>query len=1340
MAVFVPRIEPRIKPRVEVNLDPSLQDRNAQIRDAMSQAYTPSSPLGAAAPARDVVGGYQANALPLEEGIVPPLSGGPKSYEEIRRQAGLDIVPKSNDYESVVNQSPITETSSPQDVARTLDNPFMAKEKQQLDTDANGAPIFDENTGSYKTRPVTNPELAQEQGRQLAGVRDFRATADRAALKSTDESGRLQPNEFAANLSHDVLSQSSETEGISPNDLGRKISTAADAVNQAASNVTVGMFLPDATTRRNGISAAESIFQDSGMDPEYIRQIAPVLPTYIGIATNKAIHQTMRERFQEEGSFVDARGNKLEDAAPEVAIVNAIYSSLSNALDRTGIKMPSDTIHEFASASFANEFDNGNLTWTQDHRGEWVAMATDKSKKLASGLQTLASALTGEETRSASSTVPLGLSTFDKPGASLSRNSMDSPRSEWGSANTTKDILGRISERVDTNALNSLKIRFKDVMDNNNFDQSKGYSESRFAKQFNMDRDSFNKLKKRVEEQEGFDSSNPQHVDTLDKQRDQHAREQIENKKAIVDRYIRAAEGTEGKLRYTHYSQSAANHRFVRNNFDTDILGSKDVIRDTLNFGKQGNVLPTHAFDIEQVNRLKDVAKSVFNSVGEARHKKLMDLPASDRAMLGLMENAVANYFGSTGPEGLRNKAIHALPEYDIIKQYTPEMGTHLAELGNKYIKWLTDPTSADEAFLNQLAGMSRGENQSHQNLWYDFANLQANSLDPAKSKTHTGLTALNYDDGNQNGIMLQALFSGDAATAVRLGSYNPAQSDMRNHIKDVIYDQLGTLLADKDGHLQGWHDFLDAATEKYGDKFASDFLKAPLMEKSYGKDAGMFYSNVLDLLDDPKYSQLYEDAVGHKYTSSTAAARDLNLALEGALRKSVDGTLTKNLGRLGTMFAALNTVPNHQGITGDTAYYSTRDVGYNYDPEKTVRGVDAEGDRVKQMMFDTNNWELREGNLQVATGSSQLNPTHAKATQRFYNKATNKFDVFDNSMGSSLKRLMGVMPIQMADSALMQLMLQHANKGESVPHSVATVHDALITTMDTMHMYRNSYNNVAIPASIPEIAQIPSRLFVAYNKAKLATLDKVKDETHIGIGSTGEFPVVDAYFTQLARNVKSDSYKEMMTKRELDPIKAKAKWDKYTKEVNSVLREAFDNGWALNKPTLAVDAKQFESLINLMERENGFAKDFVINRPVKAGREIQTVKEWAMSSPTKVQQGYNELLNNENVRKYGIAQMTRGAAGTALSSYTPPIREQAPEVKAPVAPAPVAPEAVSVKKRSFADMMNTNSNEYVPPMSTSARYGSSDASKASAEYLEGKRKEEEYDAWRKQNGRQYRD
>jgi hypothetical protein len=371
-------------------------------------------------------------------------------------------------------------------------------------------------------------------------------------------------------------------------------------------------------------------------------------------------------------------------------------------------------------------------------------------------------------------------------------------------------------------------------------------------------------------------------------------------------------------------------------------------------------------------------------------------------------------------------------------------------------------------------------------------------------------------------------------------------------------------------------------------------------------------------------------------------------------------------VGRYGRMFAMLDTVPVHKGVGGDDIQYSTVEMGFIRDSVKDQIRVSDSGEEQEMIPGFKENIFSAGGNMvAVREGKRGLAPSATNGTQSYYNKVANKHESYNNPYGSRLARQMGVLSIQSTDADLLKLMLAYVNKDLKIPMPVMTVHDALITSPETMHIYRNAYNNIAIPRAIPEIKQFGKRLDEAYEKAKINVFNNIlADRNHIDIGRTGRYKVLGDYFNDLADKLQSESYKKIFDKKHKKGQKNTG-WESFVENTNEILKEATKLGWKYNSNYLVVNRNSFKSLFDLAERNEKMAG--AENHRTKFVRDFEP----------GVERAYKALIDNKFIKRHGIAQMTTaGAGGSAIRNFkewTRPAPEEAQQPK----------ESTEVKKPS---------------------------------------------------------
>jgi len=1175
----------------------SVQDLMNQAVDRYGQASTPAIP-GSEAAAKGI---SEYNPVPL---VPSPLPA-----------PGM---------KGVVESNRITAESSPQALADVTQSPLASIPRVEPVFNERGMAVIDPNTGEYATQQIPMERFGEEQEAQLDSVPNF-------------DPALMEDNSVEMAKAILITNNKGDFDEVTISRLADKM---APTLQTIANNTEHDLFNPTEATIGSTQLGYENVpvgiqIQHQFNIPQ--EQVKP-LSTIMGIAHVLATNETNQFKespntgyTKEDGLILDSSGAVIEDAVPQVNLINSMIHSAQNALERVGIDLPVEAVRQLAEAKVQAEIYNGNHRLMQDKNGRWVLGSTPRVKDYARELKYLSEALAGDMRRSPPSKVPqLSGSNFLKPGSQTSRNTMKVPGMISRTAEVVKDIFGSIAEKFQKKNVISTYKQLEDIRNNMVDDESGYYSTSVFAKRHKMDQATYKNLLARVSPPKDYDNNKPEDRSKLFDARISHARDQMDSRMKALENDIKKASGLKGLL-YSAFIHSSANQRFFRNSDGTDIMASKGGVREMLNFGVQGHVISTSLFNPTRIKELQQRAEGVFSKVGQARQDELMKMTPFDRATLGLMEMAVVNYYSFSADPSVQKKNIKKYSELELVQMYTPEIGQHLASLGKDYNDWLKGELPNDHPFVvDQLSKTPRGEAQGFQNLWDDMFQLMSASLNPAATRTPVRLSALNFDDGNQNGIFLQALYSGNTDTATRLGTFNPSLADMRGHALNIIYDQLDELLPDQEQKKEAWAKFFTEAYNKLPDKLAADLFKVPMMQNSYGKDAGMFFEHVREFLEDSQeYSTIYSDVIAEAYNNDiNAASSDLANAMEATLRKTINPKFVEALKRVGRMFAIMDTVPTILGTAGDHWVFSSVDCGFipDYSKNAISQAITPEGQEYVEKVIGqtTTGYMTPAGRVEAPMARRGLNPNASKGIQRFFNKKTKVFDVFENAIGSALSRQMGVMPIQSTDGDLIKLMMLAVNSKLKLPMPVFTVHDALITTADSMHLYRNAYNNIAIPQAIGEISKFGIKLDEAYTKAKDNLFKKLSGEQYIGIGENGDYPSLGGVFDEISKKIDSPTYKEVFLRRSHND---ESNWNDYVAKQKEILRRATEAGWIQGKPNLAVDAKSFRELFNLSEEVFGM------------GGSNNKFKQWVNNFSTDVEQGWKEFKRNTG--KAGIAQMT---------------------------------------------------------------------------------------------------
>jgi len=723
-------------------------------------------------------------------------------------------------------------------------------------------------------------------------------------------------------------------------------------------------------------------------------------------------------------------------------------------------------------------------------------------------------------------------------------------------------------------------------------------------------------------------------------------------------------------IRYSEWMHGINNQRFYPASFDTDYMGSKNVIRDVMGLANQEVVQAQMLFDTNAIEILKRKAFNIFSAKGSEQNDMLNKLSTTERGAIGAMYSAVIHYFSALSTD-VPN--IGKVPMAKAIQYYTPAIANKLAELGGKYNAYLSKPTpEMDPELFRIWAATEKGEAMGTLNLYDDFAQLQAASKDPVRKKVGLPLTHHVFDDGNQNGIFLQALFFGQEGvvgsdTLARLGTANPNLSDQRVFGMGVMVEQLERNLNDSPEKQSAWRGFWSEAFDKLGrDTVSKDFFKKPLMQNAYGKDASMFGPVLMELLEsDNDYIALADKHLKPIYGDINLAGDDLNSAVESTLRQIVDSksvNMLKNIGRFMSTISAPLFVPD---VTGDTSVFTPVEVSLvnktvpstEYFRQELPNGQTAIL-KVKQKTGDVLTSNVG-AEMVIPDFQKQLRPEGTKGTQMILNRKTMKYDEFHNPLGTKQARQLSVLPIQAIDGSLVKWTTLKVNEGRTTPAPVLWVHDSVISTPGASLIYRNVYNNIAIPGAIPHIAQFGKNIKQVVDQAVKKEVEGVERRGNpVGIGSDGEYAAMGALFDDIQGRIDPNNteYRDkVFLPRARARVQAQAapknavkhynqvrygarktpeqQWNEYAQKMQGILDRAGEAGWIdpsympeAQRKNMAVLPGKFKQTVDLAGEvlrmrgpENMFdqwANDFQ-RRTLNAGKSLQQASQgqiWQMS------------------------------------------------------------------------------------------------------------------------------
>lgn len=1018
-----------------------------------------------------------------------------------------------------------------------------------------------------------------------------------------------------------------------------------------------------------------------------LRQFQPVM-TILGLSYAGAVNQTMRRKDSNEDNDYSARptsaeGTPLDDAVFMSDMVDSVAHHLKNGLKRAGITMKPENAHQLAMGQVIGQIRNGDHIVQQDFKSNrWVLVSDPQLKKNTDKLRLITDVLNGDSKRMMPSRTPVvGGARFDTPGQTRSAGSINKGGMVTRAADTVKDIFGSIALTYDNKdaAFKNIETEWLADKDFAEFDNQGNflYSTHPSADRNKLSQAHFDNLKRTFRPPKSMREVGQARTDAIKRMAEAHAREQMDLRWKGLQFDLANATRMGNDMYFSAWIHAPANQRFHPNSGGLDYMGNKTTVRDMINFGKKDGAKASDLFDPDRVATLKSKFVSILAiSNGQKRQEALLALSAPEQGALGTMFNAVINYYTASGPS--LDKSILKRGEKDILRLYTPEIGMHLADLGKQYNEVLQtkDPRAP---IVSYLAAMPPGESAANKNLWDDMFNMLTAHQDPTQRHITKDLTHMGFDDGNQNGIFLQSLFFGSLTNAIRLGTADPSLANMREHGLDVMTSRLDDLFkddAEKDGAWKGFFRDMNARLGQAG--LASALLKAPLMRNSFGKDASMFSEHVLEWLQDFEYRDLVDKYLSPVYGNDMDPAIDLSMAVESTLREIISDVDTRAIKALSRHSAIAGHVLQWEGASGDTQIYapvSTVPKFMNDSESEIWRGKD--GSIMKYRKMESMKAAQKDGTvIDLPITTKDYDPNAAKPTQFFYNSRTQKYDEFNNPLGTGQMRRGLVMIVQSLDGDLVKIATLELNKDRKVPLPVMWVHDSIISTPFGSMAYRNAYNNIAIPKAVPYIKSVGKKLHAAWKEGQQKAIAKARSMEAVGIGEEGDFPSLGALFDEKWQGVQpNSSYR--------DKFDNDAKWEAYQKRTNAILEEAHKHGWRSpgelknqvgaegtiagerRREHLAVTPAQFEKLL-------GLAGEILGTQGPKSG-----IAGWADGFGHKANETFKELLKTSSARSYGIMQMTPGGGAPPKEIKENKVKEKfsgdvPPLTQKPTAVAPV--------------------------------------------------------------------
>ena len=1009
-----------------------------------------------------------------------------------------------------------------------------------------------------------------------------------------------------------------------------------------------------------------------------------------------------------EPSLMDASGNQMSPDSGYVRDkVNSIDSSLAIGLERAGIKMPQEQRRQLAALAFADAYHNGDYKIVKGPDGSDIAIPTEAKLKQNASLKNAISGTVAAPGRLAPSrTKQIGGAALSAGGPQVvsgSRTSfsivskeMKKKAKETGdssyllvsdAAHMTQDMFGSIDERVpEVSAMLYTKIytavTAPDMM------SPEGFSNHPLADKIQLGRKSFDKLKRKYKPS----SSDTAAMGDTPSAKARREQGQVNHAKARMAERMAERQQSFGDMQkliakpgeagfFTGYTRSLINGRFYRNNAMTDIGADKDGARNFLNFGVREGVQAAMINPIKDENKVKALQtkmEGLRQHLGANFSAKLDEsFTPQEQQALGLMALATRDR-RTTGENG--NPAWNRVSPIDLIVSYNKDDYTHMVDKGAKVAQWLaedpqvpvdpaTDPLAEFKAELAGPDGLSRGEFQDKLNLWHDFHML--NGLQGSQFYQPTAMATL---DGVQSGVFLTGLFTGSNDNLLALGSHNEMMGGnvvtKLEDIRGLLYNNISTFIDDAVGkdsdRTSQWKNLFKVMKQAEGENtkgLYDEFSKNPIMQYSYGKDSSMFRKEMADFLDNVKkkpsdVTNALAD-LASEYDSPADMVNDLKNIMKVALNKSIDNSLTEMNKKFGFGYAMLGRVPNLKDVTGDNVVLGESDLGVVR--VDTGLGTGSISTPEGEQGYDTRTTDttgIQLGNLTIEDYQKVHTPTFEKGQKKFWNEELGKYETYTPQRGSGLANQMGVVMVQATDASLLKLMMTHVNADRKVPIPARTVHDSVATTPRGYLHYTNAYNNVAIPQAKNSIKKYAKDLKDDYFKQRDEVLGDIEKMGYpVGIGDTGQFPAIGAFFDNLHEKFfdpeKSKEYRDNVFIKGSTPEavqKGIAGFERAQARAEAMLKQARSLGYippfgrikSDEKVTLdQVLAGNPQARQHVAVKPSNFRKlfDIIETNDLKLTGPESKVHSWVNEFEHNVDRGYNAL--KRRTKKTGIGQLS---------------------------------------------------------------------------------------------------
>jgi hypothetical protein len=1123
-------------------------------------------------------------------------------------------------------------------------SPYAGRERLAPDQFSDNSDLVGPNSGQQVMRGFDREDYEMEQANEAARVADFRQGFQKMG-RQFDEQGNVVAGPDYTSAAASLLDAGNTiADRLSPSQ-SRKFEMAddshvdrlADSQSTALERIT-GMGQGYLLTSHKGLMDPQdtstalgfSVMSKMGLGLQDMETASNV----ISMGVMSAIAQTKKgDPSKADDSAVDFDSG----VVPYQDVFNAAAAMAKPLMEKMGFKeTEAGQFDKLVGAYVAGLSKDGLFILNRDQNGKLQATLSDDLLALRGTVGRTAQMVTAKlgRRRATKTPNPSGSLVGEKP--MMTKNTVLGTGIATPAADAAKDLMGSTGLQYLTKHKEDMNRELTSVMSNEFMHTSGAYSTHPFADRFGLGLKAYNKILKSATDRPPRD---PAKRATF---RPDAVAQKIMGEEFQKARfYLEAVNGVNGIV-FPEMMHSLSNGRFYVASYDVDWLGSKGIIRDILNFGQRDVVKGKTLFDTEEIARMQSINQRVMSLVGVARDEAFDKLDPADFGALGMMYDAVINYYSVIRPDA----RLTSFSEMEVIKMYTPELAASLAALGAEYNAMREDPeafTSDKHAnIIAYMAAIPKGERLANLALWDDLFQLQRDEKDPVNRSMGRLVTHTSIADGRQNGLFYQALTFGVDDTAQRLGKFTkPEEKEPLKDMREKAFgDFLGYLRSynSNEDIVKAWSLFFSAIKEKEFNNdeasIAKEFFKQPIMEVSYSKDAGMFQAYLEEIFSRPEIEPyVREYLTADLFPTLEDITANANMALEASLNDAIDATSVKMLTKIGYAHAMINRTMNYKDANGDDVVVGSAVQG----PIRleTLNTESNDYTEFEGFKFITNSYATvdvmsldefdKQDLIQIRRQKLAYDPGYAKPEEFFWDKKTQSYISYKTFAGSALSKQAGVMPNQRHDGSAMAATTLAISKNKSMPTPMLGVHDSVISTGSGGLRSRNAYNNIVIPRMADAIADTFPRIVGSLREAEKLSLDYIKMKGVTGIGNNGEHAAMGGYFDGMFFQWDDNGdYKSRVFMKKLDRSgkpRTEADWKEAQAKKFAVLVEAIKLGWIpppqmdeRKRANMAVTATQFEGLYNLFKVNNnidgGLPEEFAKAKKENAKKVFQRLRQ----------------------------------------------------------------------------------------------------------------------------------